>query len=301
MMKIQVILNPSAGKRSSPDAESQIEEIATAFQAVNVDAQIAYPEVPDLTAFTRQVLISHFDAVVAAGGDGTVSAVAAALVDTSTPLGILPLGTLNHLARDLKISSNLQEAARTIAEGHIREIDVGDVNGHIFVNNSSIGLYPKAIRKRDQEIIRLGRGKWPAMLDASLRIFLRFPLITIRLETSDGSLTRTTPFLFVGNNKYEMKFLRIGDRQSLESGELCSYLLKHTGRLAFLRILLMGILGLKHESDFAFILSREIQVQARRRRFTVSADGQLMTLDTPLHYRILPKALRVLTPEIAKP
>jgi diacylglycerol kinase family enzyme len=246
-------------------------------------------------------MISHFDAVVAAGGDGTISAVAAALVGTSTPLGILPLGTLNHLAGDLKIPFNLQEAARTIAEGRVREIDVGDVNGHIFVNNSSLGLYPQAVRKRDQEIMRLGRGKWPAMLDASFRVFLRFPLITIRLETPDGCLTRTTPFLFVGNNKYEMKFLRIGDRPSLEGGELCAYLLKHTGRLIFLRILLMGILGLRQDRDFTFILSREIQVQTRRRRFTVSADGQLMTLDTPLHYRILSKALRVLTPERTRP
>jgi diacylglycerol kinase family enzyme len=300
-MKILVILNSSAGTGSFLDVKSQTEEIAKAFQAVNVDAQVTCPEVPDLTAFTKQVGISHFDAVVAAGGDGTISAVVAALVGTSTPLGILPLGTLNHLARDLKISFNLQEAARTIAEGKIREIDVGEVNGRIFVNNSSIGLYPKAVRKRNQAIIRLGRGKWPAMLDASIRVFLRFPLITIRLETSAGSLTRKTPFLFVGNNQYEMKFLRIGDRQSLERGELCAYLLKHTGRLAFLRILLLAILGLKHDRDFTSILSREVQVQTRRRHITVAADGQLMTLDTPLHYRIRPKALRVFAPEIAIP
>jgi len=301
IMKILVIFNSRAGKPSSLDGESKTEEIAKAFRAVNVDAQVASPEVPDLTAFTKQVVISHFDAVVAAGGDGTVSAVAAALVGTATPLGILPLGTLNHLARDLKISFNLQEAARTIAEGKIHEIDVGEVNGHIFVNNSSIGLYPKVVRERNQEIIRLGRGKWPAMLDASIRVFLRFPLITIRLETSDGSLMRTTPFLFIGNNKYEMKPLRIGDRQSLERGELCAYLLKHTGRLAFLRTLLMAILGMKQDRDFTFILSREVQVQMRHRRITVAADGQLMTLDTPLHYRIRPKALRVFAPEIAIP
>jgi diacylglycerol kinase family enzyme len=300
-MKILVILNSRSGTRSSPDEGRQSEEIVKAFQAVNVEAQMACPEVPDLTAFTKQFMISPFDAVVAAGGDGTISAVAAALVGTSTPLGILPLGTLNHLARDLKISFNLPEAVRTIAEGHIREIDVGEVNGRIFVNNSSIGLYPKAVRKRDQEIIRLGRGKWPAMLDASLRVFLRFPLITIRLETSAGSLTRTTPFLFVGNNQYGMKFLRIGDRPSLEGGELCAYLLKPTGRLASLRILLLAILGMRHDRDFAFLLSREVQVQTRRRRVMVSADGQLMTLDTPLRYRIRPKALRVLAPEIAKP
>jgi len=299
IMKILVILNSRAGKPSSHDGESKTEEIVNAFQAVNVDAQVKCPEVPDLTAFTKQVMISHFDAVVAAGGDGTISAVAAALVGTSTPLGILPLGTLNHFAKDLKIPFNVQEAARTIAEGKIHEIDVGEVNGHIFVNNSSIGLYPKAVRERNQQIVRLGRGKWPAMLDASLRVFLRFPLMTIRLETSDGSLTRTTPFLFVGNNEYEMKPLRIGDRQSLKRGELCAYLLKHTGRLAFLRILLMAILGMKHERDFTFILSREVQVQMRRRHIMVSADGQVMTLKTPLHYRIRPKALRVFAPEMA--
>jgi len=299
-MKTLVILNSRSGKRSSHDGETKTEEIAEAFQAVNVNAQIECPEVPDLTAFTKQFEISHFDAVVAAGGDGTVSAVAAALVGTSTPLGILPLGTLNLLAKDLKIPFHLKEAARTIAEGKVHEIDVGEVNGRIFVNNSSIGLYPKAVRERDQEIIRLGRGKWPAMLDASFRVFLRFPLITIRLETSDGSLTRTTPFLFVGNNKYEMKLLRVGDRPSLERGELCTYLLKHTDRLAFLRILLMAILGMKHDRDFTVILSREVRVQTRRRRITVSADGQLMTLDTPLDYRIRPKALRVFAPEMVK-
>jgi len=300
-MKILVILNSRAGRRSSHGDEILGEEIAAAFQAFNVDAQVASPEVTDLTAFTKQAMTSRFDGVVAAGGDGTINAMAAALVGTSMPLGILPMGTLNHLAKDLKIPFDLQEAARAIAEGQVREIDVGEVNGRIFVNNSSIGLYPEAVRKRDQEIFRLGRGKWPAMLDASLRVFFRFPLITIRIETPDGSLTRTTPFLFVGNNKYEMKFLRIGDRPSLENGELCAYLLEHKGRLAFLRILLMGILGLKHDGDLSFILSREIHVQMRRRRITVSADGQLMTLETPLHYRSRPKALRVFAPETAKP
>ena len=300
-MKILVILNSLSGKDPSREGESRAEEISTAFQAVGIDAQVKSPEIPDFSAFMKQVEMSHFDAVVAAGGDGTISTVAGVLAGTSTPLGILPLGTLNHLAKDLNIPFDLKEAVLTIAAGKTREIDVGEVNGHIFVNNSSIGLYPKAVLRRNQEIIRLGRGKWPAMLDASIRVFLRFPLVTLRLETSDGSLTRTTPFLFVGNNRYEMKLLRVGDRPSLENGELCTYLLKHAGRLALLRILLMGLLGIKQDSDFTFILSKEVQVRTRRRRITVSADGQLMTLETPLNYRIRPKALRVFAPEIATP
>jgi len=139
------------------------------------------------------------------------------------------------------------------------------------------------------------------MLDASLRIFLRFPLITIRLETPQGGLTMTTPFLFVGNNRYDMKLLRIGDRPSLEGGELCAYLLRPTGRLALLRIILLGILGLKHDRDFATLLSTEVHVRTRRRRIMVSADGQLLMLETPLQYRIRPKALRVLAPEAENP
>jgi len=300
-MKILVILNSLSGNGSSLEGESRAEEIADAFRAVGIDAQVKSPEIPDFSAFMKQVEMSHFDAVVAAGGDGTIGTVAGVLAGTSTPLGILPLGTLNHLAKDLKIPFDMKEAVLTIAAGKTREIDVGEVNGHIFVNNSSIGLYPKAVLRRNQEIIRLGRGKWPAMLDASIRIFLRFPLVTLRLETSDGSLTRTTPFLFVGNNRYEMKILRVGDRPSLERGELCTYLLKHAGRLALLRILLMGLLGIKRENDFTFILSKEVQVQTRRSHITVSADGQLMTLQTPLNYRIRPKALRVFAPETAMP
>lgn len=302
-MKILVILNSlsGSGKGPSGEGESRAEEITAAFRAVDIDAQVESPEVTDFSAFMKQVEMSHFDAVVAAGGDGTVGTVAGVLAGTSTPLGILPLGTLNHLAKDLKIPFDLKEAILTIAAGKTREIDVGEVNGHVFVNNSSIGLYPKAVLRRNQQIIRLGRGKWPAMLDASIRVFLRFPLITLKLETSDGSLTRTTPFLFVGNNRYEMKFLRVGDRPSLERGELCTYLLKHAGRLALLRILLMGLFGIKQDRDFTFILSKEVQVQTRRRHITVSADGQLMTLQTPLHYRIRPIALRVFAPETATP
>lgn len=254
-----------------------------------------------MAAFAKQAANSHFDAIAAAGGDGTISAVAAALVGTTKPLGILPLGTLNHLARDLGIPSDLPEAARTVADGKIRKIDVGEVNGRIFLNNSSIGLYPEVVRRRNQDITRLGRGKWPAMLDASIRVFLRFPLITIRLETPDGCLTRSIPFLFIGNNKYEMKLLSIGDRQSLEHGELCAYLLKHAGRLAFLKILLMGILGMRDDRDFTLLLSREVEVLTRRRRIRVAADGELMTLDTPLHYRIRPGALCVFAPEKVMP
>ena len=76
------------------------------------------------------------DAVVAAGGDGTISTVAAGLVDTQVPLGVIPLGTFNHFARDIGVTPTLEQAVQIIAAGHVRRIDVGEVNSHVFINNA---------------------------------------------------------------------------------------------------------------------------------------------------------------------
>ncbi|RPJ02134.1 MAG: diacylglycerol kinase family lipid kinase, partial [Candidatus Aminicenantes bacterium] len=116
-MKILVILNSLSGNGTSGEGESKAAEIADAFRAAGIDAHVKSPEVTDFSAFMKQVEMSHFDAVVAAGGDGTVGTVAGGLAGTSTPLGILPLGTLNHFAKDLKIPFDLKEAVLTIAAG----------------------------------------------------------------------------------------------------------------------------------------------------------------------------------------
>src|SRR4029079_14151203 len=121
--------------------------------------------------------------LVVGGGDGTISAAASALVGTDTRLGILPLGTLNHFARDLGIPTDLDEAAQLIARGHVRRVDVGEMNGRIFINNSAIGLYPLMVVDRDLQRRRLGRSKRVAMLVASLRTLARGqpPRLAVRI------------------------------------------------------------------------------------------------------------------------
>src|SRR6185503_16647759 len=107
-----------------------------------------------------QAFASDADAVVIGGGDGTVSAAADRAVRHGKPIGVLPLGTLNHFARDLGMPPDLRDAVRAIATGVVREVDVGEVNGRVFVNNSSIGVYPTVVRDRDEQRLRFGRGKW---------------------------------------------------------------------------------------------------------------------------------------------
>ncbi|MDQ6894654.1 MAG: hypothetical protein M3167_18525, partial [Acidobacteriota bacterium] len=219
------------------------------------------------------------------------------LVGKETPLGVLPLGTLNHFAKDVGIPLDLEEAARTVAEGRIRNVDVGEVNGRFFVNNSSIGLYPRVVRGR-QDVQRLGRSKWVAFAWALLAVLRRLPTVSVRLIAGDGrSLRQRTPLVFIGNNPYEMRGLELGRRPSLETGKLAVYVLHHEGARSLLRMGLEAIVGrLRQGADFDFLLTEGIRIDVRRQQIDVATDGEVARLATPLIYRAHPAALRVLAP-----
>src|SRR5436189_2777761 len=162
-MKIRVIVNRHGGtlKAGGEDAEAKIN---AAFEKAGVDADVRMTDPDDIfDALSEGARAPGLDALVAGGGDGTLSCAAGHLADSGRPLGILPLGTLNHLARDAGIPAGLGEAAAVIAAGHMQAIDLAEVNGRIFVNNSSVGLYPDMVRLREVEQGRLGRSKRMAM------------------------------------------------------------------------------------------------------------------------------------------
>ncbi|HEY5948027.1 MAG TPA: diacylglycerol kinase family protein, partial [Kofleriaceae bacterium] len=133
-MKVAILLNAKAGALLDAQCEERAQEILAACQAANVDAKVHLCEAAQLTTMARQLARdSDVDAVVAAGGDGTVSAVAAGLVGTGVALGVIPLGTLNHFSKDLGIK-DVESAIAAIATGRTRRVDVGEVNGRVFIN-----------------------------------------------------------------------------------------------------------------------------------------------------------------------
>jgi diacylglycerol kinase family enzyme len=218
------------------------------------------------------------------------------LVGTEKRLGGLPLGTLNHFARDLKLPPSLDDAVQIIIDGHTASIDVGEVNGVIFINNSSLGLYPSIVRKRT-DVQRLGYGKWLALLWAVVSVLRRYPLLDVRLSLEGEELTHHTPFVFVGNNKYEIDRFRIGGRARLDSGELSLYLTRRTGRLGLLRLAVRALLGgLRNSDEFYSTGTKELWVETRRKKIRVAKDGEVTVMHTPLHYRVLPGALKVIVP-----
>jgi diacylglycerol kinase family enzyme len=293
-MRAIVMLNSAAGVRQSPTPQ----EIMRVLLAAGVSADVRAHPGETLAGATREALLENPDVLVAAGGDGTVSTVAAKLMGSSVPLGILPVGTLNHFARDVRIPLDLATAARVIAKGVIRQVDIAEVNGHCFINNSSIGLYPHMVIHRDQQRQRLGRGKWLAMALAVVAIFRRYPVVKVILETDGSVLSRVTPFVFIGNNHYHMNLLAMGARPRLDGGELGIYSANRTGRFGLLRLMFRALVGrLNQARDFDILSSRQVRIDTRRRSLRVALDGEVLTLVPPLNYRIHPKQLRVLAPD----
>ncbi len=193
-----------------------------ALSGVEADVSIAQDGAA-VAELARQAARDDSRIIVAGGGDGTVNAVASSVIGTEKELGVLPLGTLNHFARDLGIPLDFEDAAKNLISGRPVKIDVGEVNGRIFLNNSSLGLYPTIVREREKQQ-RLGSGKWPAFIWAAVSAFRRYPFLDVRLDAGGQQLARRTPFVFIGNNEYTMERLDIGMRECLDQGQLSLYM-----------------------------------------------------------------------------
>ncbi|HEY6146544.1 MAG TPA: diacylglycerol kinase family protein [Thermoanaerobaculia bacterium] len=294
MRKVTVVLNPASGSAGEEDLPGRV---AAIFRDLGIEAAIERLGDRDIAEVIERAVREGACAVVAGGGDGTVNAVASAMVGKQVPLGVLPLGTLNHFAKDLGIPLGLADAAATVAEGAIRSVDVGEVNGRYFLNNSSIGLYPRVVRGRQGEQ-RLGRSKWVALAWAVLAVLRRFPTASVRLIAEEGrTIRQRTPLVFIGNNPYEMRGLELGSRPSLETGKLAVYVLHHEGARSLLRMGLEAIIGrLRQGADFDFLLTDAVRIDIRQEHLDVATDGEVSWLTAPLMYRSHPGALRVLAP-----
>jgi diacylglycerol kinase family enzyme len=159
-----------------------------------------------------------------------------------------------------------------------------------------LGLYPSIVRERERQQ-RLGWGKWPAYVWAALSVLRRYPFLNIRLGVDGKELKSRTPFVFIGNNEYEMETLNIGGRACLDAGELSLYMTLRTGRLGLVRLALRALVGgLHQEKDFLALRTKEIWIGTKHKRLRVALDGEVRMMEPPLHYLVRPRVLRVLVP-----
>jgi diacylglycerol kinase family enzyme len=291
-----VVLNARSGTGCGPE---RAEELKALFAGNGMEAEVVLARSgEEMFAGIDRARASGIELVVAGGGDGTQSAVASRLVDTPLVQGVLPLGTLNHFAKDLGIPLKLEDAVRTIAEGRVLQVDVGEVNGRVFINNSSLGLYPEIVRSRELQQQRLGKSKWRALASAVLRMTQRPHGLAVHIASESDEQVRRTPFVFIGNNRYTMEGFHIGARSGLEGGELAVYMGRRRGRLALLRMALRALTSrLEQDQDFEMLTGGRFLIRTHGATIRVATDGEVTMMETPLQYRSRPKALQVMVPQ----
>ncbi len=291
---IPVIVNATAGKGQTDEEIARIEAL---FRSVDTRVEVMPARTGgELRKLAERTAATKPQIMVAGGGDGTINCVASVVAGTGIALGVLPLGTLNHFAKDLRTPLEPQEAARTIAEGRVIEVDVGEVNGKVFLNNSSLGLYPHIVVDREHQQ-RLGRGKWPAFLWATLTALRRSPFLDVRVSLDDQEKRYLTTFVFIGNNKYVMEGFDIGARQRIDEGRLSLYVSQGRGRGGLFALAIRALFGrLKQARDFHALTAQTIAIATRHRQLQVATDGEVTIMQTPLEYRIRSRALRVIVP-----
>ena len=253
----------------------------------------------DISALAEHALADHRRPIVAGGGDGTVNAVAGKLAGTDTPLGVLPMGTLNHFAKDAGIPLNLAAAVRNLFTGQVMMVDVGEVNGRVFVNNSGVGFYPHFVRQREEQEKRghVKRMAFMLALRAMVRRYFRLR-IKVRMDQAQA-LEHVTPFLFIGNNRYQISGLHIGTRSTLDSGRLWVCTAPSLGDRDVMAVAMRTLVGGATDPDLSAFEAQEFWVEPGTARVNVSADGEVGIMDAPLHYRIRPQALGVVVPNQA--
>lgn len=301
-----VVVNCSAGTDSK---ESIPEELARLFKERGFPVTILTisPEV-DLREAISDEVKAGCQLVVAGGGDGTINAVAEHVRGCSATFGVLPLGTLNHFAKDLGIPTDLENAVDVIIHGVPKPVDAGEVNGRIFLNNSSMGLYPQLVRDREAQQVR-GRGKWFAFTKSLIMVLGRYKYFRVHISVDGEEIVRATPLVFVGNNRYKLKGTDLGSRERLDEGVLSINIPHSLGRMGLVWLSLKALFGnVREDASFDEYLTKEFYIDTRsfrrpawmkrrKRVQNVAVDGEVMMMEKPLKYRSLPKVLNVLVPQ----
>lgn len=236
--------------------------------------------------------------VVAAGGDGTISSIVDALLRLQIPakLGVLPIGTFNHFAKDLAIPTDIEAALRIVKAGHTTLIDIAKVNDRHFINNSSIGLYSYIVKERES-LEHKGLHKWVALFSVLVGLSTRHFAYDVRFGALESASRKKISNIFIGNNIYTIEGPRAGTRARLSEGKLFVAILNSMHGFEMVRFLYKSIIkAALADKDLNVVGLAECVIESNKKTIRVAYDGETMMMVPPLRYTILPKVLSVIVP-----
>ena len=298
-MRIAAVLNAGSGRGSGAAAAPRLREL---FEAAGCTATVTVAKGGRrIRAAAEAAVREGCDVLVGGGGDGTIGLVAGIALEAGLPFGVIPIGTLNHFAKDAGIPLDLDAAAAAVIGGRTRAVDVAEVNGRIFLNNSSLGVYPRLVRLRERYQKR-GRSKWIAAFWAMLAVLRRRPFLAVRFMADGEPLVRRTPLVLVANNAYRMAGFGAGERESLTDGRLAVYTMNASGRRSLLWLAWQIFRGRAEDvKELETLDVTEVEIETRRSALQVALDGEVAQMTGTLRYRIRPGALQVCVPDEPPP
>lgn len=296
---VPVIINPSAGWLRGASLRSRSAQLVREFSRGGLDAQLRIVGPDTLSKAVYEARVRGALAVFVGGGDGTISTAASVLAGTPVALGVLPMGTRNHFAADLGFPRDVSGTVRALCAGHVARVDVAEVNGRVFVNNLSLGLYPSAVVDVTRHHRHLGVPKGVAFGFAMLGALWRLPRVRVRIHapgTLDDHAGCDAPFVIIGNNEYAFERGRFGRRGALDQGELSVYWAPNAGRMG---AAIAGMRAVLRRFDpLSRLLVPFVELTSPRTMLDVALDGEVHRLRPPLRVRCRPGALRVVVPAL---
>jgi diacylglycerol kinase family enzyme len=296
-----VVLNTASGYK---DSEAERKVLADVFSSAGRAFEFLQFDNPanisSISAKAVALAKEKGGVVVAAGGDGTINAVASAVLRSGCPFGVLPQGTFNYFGRAHGIPQDAKAAATALLGANTSPVTVGEVNGRVFLVNASLGLYPQLLEDREAWKQQFGRSRLVAFASGLATLFQARGQLRLEIEMAGKTTSLRTPTLFIGNNHLQLTQVGIdaAHADAVNRGELAGIAVRPIGTLALFGLLARGVIGRLGDADnidsFSF---RKLQVAMRRkRRVKVATDGEITWMTPPLMFQVADTPLLLMVP-----
>ncbi|MBF9033975.1 hypothetical protein HKCCE2091_06970 [Rhodobacterales bacterium HKCCE2091] len=290
-----VFLNSGSG---DGDNTARAEEIVAEFSrhGWQADAVMLDPG-SDIPALLQEATASGVRTVVAAGGDGTICGVVEGLQGIDVELGLLPLGTFNFFARQFDIPEEVAGAVEVICTGDSTPVDIGTVNGHVFINNASLGAYATILETREDIYRKWGRSRLAAYWSVIVALVTAYRPMVMRIDVDGRTLRRRSAMAFAALSAYQLERFEMEGAEAIRRGEFALLVAPDCGRFALIwKAVKLAFRGARNGRDFELVTGRDIRIETRRDRGLVARDGEREKLSSPFEFRLIPDAIRVRVP-----
>ncbi|SFQ41973.1 Diacylglycerol kinase family enzyme [Roseivivax halotolerans] len=298
--RIAVLLNRASG---ADDKDGVADRLKAAFAEHGDRFELfAFEKGDRLIPECRRAMKAGYGTIVAAGGDGTISGVAQELAGSGHRMGIIPQGTFNFVARGLGIPEDPEEAVALLASGEARPFPLGEVNGYVFVNNASLGVYPQVLKEREGTYKRWGRSRLAAHWSVIVTFLTFRRPVQMKVRVGGREVRRKTPLAFIGRSAFQLEHYGLEGADAVRDGAFALYLSPEASRWELLmRALKLASKGMVLNRDFELFTGTDIVIETSRKSQSVAMDGERRRIEGPFRFRMLNDALDVVAPSAAGP